>query len=68
MEKKVVEMSQTEYKRFMAFKEADRIVRGIKRGLREVHEARLGRKTAHSGRNITKSSDFLCKPSNLNAK
>ncbi|MDR1780723.1 MAG: hypothetical protein LBR50_08355 [Tannerella sp.] len=52
MEKKVVEMSQTEYKRFMAFKEADKIVRGIKRGLREVHEARLGRKKLKSAREL----------------
>jgi hypothetical protein len=31
MEKIVVSMSQSEYKKFLAFKEADKVVRGIKK-------------------------------------
>jgi len=38
MEKKTIEMSQAEYKRFLAFKEADRIVRGIKRNIKKNHK------------------------------
>jgi len=52
MEKKTVEMSQAEYKRFLAFKEADRIVRSIKRGMREVNEARLGNRKLKSARQL----------------
>jgi len=40
MEKKTVSMSQAEYKRFLIFKEVDKIVRGVQRGMREVRKAR----------------------------
>ena len=40
MEKLTVEMSQYEYKKFLAYKEADKIVRSIRRGLNEVKKAR----------------------------
>ena len=35
-----VSMSAKEYKKFLAYKEADKIVRQIKRGLNEVRQAR----------------------------
>ena len=35
-------MSPREYKKFLAYKEADKIVRSIRRGLREVQKARDG--------------------------
>ena len=44
----MVEMSQREYKRFLAYKEADKIVKGIHRGLHEVHEARKGKRKLKS--------------------
>jgi len=52
MEKKIIEMSQTEYKRFLAFKEADRIVNSVKRSMREVREARSGNKTLKTARQL----------------
>ena len=52
MEKKTVEMSQAEYKRFLAFKEADKIVKGIRRGMREVHEAHLHNRKLKSAREL----------------
>ncbi|GAB6395569.1 MAG: hypothetical protein MdMp024_1881 [Bacteroidales bacterium] len=48
MEKKLVMMSEAEYKRFLAFKEADKAVRSIKRGLKEIKEAREGKRTLKS--------------------
>lgn len=39
-QKITVEMSQAQYKRFLAFCEAEKIVRGIKKGLKEVQQAR----------------------------
>jgi predicted AlkP superfamily phosphohydrolase/phosphomutase len=48
MEKVVITMSQREYKKFLAFKEADKIVRNIKRDLKEVKEAREGKRTLKS--------------------
>ena len=38
-------MSPREYKKFLAYKEADKIVRSIRRGLREAEEAREGKRT-----------------------
>jgi len=48
MEKVIVEMSPREYKKFMAYKEADKIVKSIKRGLDEVKEAREGKRVLKS--------------------
>jgi hypothetical protein len=48
MEKVVITMSPTEYKKFQAYKEADKIVRSIRRGVKEVSEARLGKRTLKS--------------------
>jgi hypothetical protein len=50
METKTIIMTPTEYKRYLAFKEADKIVRGIKRGLWEVNQARLGNVKLKSAR------------------
>jgi len=44
MDKVRIEMSQREYKKYLAFKEADKIVRSIRRGLQEVKEAREGKR------------------------
>jgi hypothetical protein len=43
-----VKMSQAEYKRFLVFKEADKIVSSIGRGLREVREAKAGNRVLKS--------------------
>ena len=48
MEKIIVEMSPREYKKFLAYKEADKIVKSIKRGLNEAKEAREGKRTLKS--------------------
>jgi len=40
MDNITIVMSQREYKKFLAYKEADKIVRRIRRSLREVQEAR----------------------------
>jgi hypothetical protein len=48
MEKVVVTMSQREYKRFQVYKEADKVVQSIKKGLKEADEARTGRRTLKS--------------------
>jgi len=43
-----VVMSKREYKKFLAYKEADKIVRSIRRGVREVEEAREGKRILKS--------------------
>jgi hypothetical protein len=48
MNKITVNMSPREYKKFLAYKEADKIVRSIRRGLHEVTEAREGKRTLKS--------------------
>ena len=48
MDKVTIAMSQREYKKFLAYKEADRIVRSIRRGLNEVQEAREGKRKLKS--------------------
>jgi len=48
MDKVTVEMSCREYKKFLAYKEADKIVRGIRRGLNEAQEARAGKRRLKS--------------------
>jgi len=48
MEKITIEMTRREYKKFLAYKEADKIVRSIRRGLQEVQEARKGKRNLKS--------------------
>ena len=48
MEKITIEMTRHEYKKFLAYKEADKIVRSIRRGLQEVQEARQGKRILKS--------------------
>jgi len=48
MNKITIEMSRHEYKKFLAYKEADKIVRCIRRGLNEVKEAREGKRKLKS--------------------
>jgi hypothetical protein len=48
MDKMTVTMSPREYKKFLAYKEADRIARSIRRGIREVKEAREGKRELKS--------------------
>ena len=48
MDKITIAMSKREYKKFLAYKEADKIVKGIRRGLQEVQEAREGKRTLKS--------------------
>ena len=48
MEKITVKMSPREYKKFLAYKEADKIVRSIRRGLGEVKESNQGKRTLKS--------------------
>jgi hypothetical protein len=48
MEKVVVTMSQREYEKFQAYKKADKIARSIRKGLKEVSEARAGKRVLKS--------------------
>jgi hypothetical protein len=48
MDKITIVMSRREHKKFLAYKEADRIVKHIRRGLREVQEAREGKRKLKS--------------------
>jgi hypothetical protein len=48
MDKIMIAMSRREYKKFLAYKEADKIVRSIRRGLHEVQEAREGKRKLKS--------------------
>ena len=48
MEKITVEMSQREYKKFLAYKEADKIAKRIRKGLLEIEEARAGKRKLKS--------------------
>jgi len=41
-QKVTVEMTPTQHKRFLAFLEADQVVKGIRRALREYEKARKG--------------------------
>jgi len=45
-------MSQTEYKRYLAFKQADKIAQSIRRGMREVEQARTGGVKLKSARQL----------------
>jgi hypothetical protein len=42
-EKMTIVMSPREYKKFLAYKEADRIARSIRRGLSEIRRAHEGK-------------------------
>jgi predicted AlkP superfamily phosphohydrolase/phosphomutase len=48
MEKIVIEMSNREYQKFLAFKQADKVVKSLKRSLREVQEAKEGKRILKS--------------------
>ena len=48
MDKITVVMSRREYKKYLAYKEADVIVRSIRRGLNEIREAREGKRKLKS--------------------
>ena len=48
MDKITIAMSRREYKKFLAYKEADKIVKSISRGFREVQEARDGKRKLKS--------------------
>jgi hypothetical protein len=48
MDKITIIMSLREYKKYLAYKEADKIVRSIQRGLREAQEARKGKRKLKS--------------------
>jgi hypothetical protein len=41
-------MSAAEYKRYQIFKDADKVVRSLKRGLREMREAKEGKRVLKS--------------------
>jgi predicted nucleic acid-binding OB-fold protein len=48
MEKIKIVMSEREYKKFLAYKEADKIVKSMHNGLKEIKEAREGKRTLKS--------------------
>jgi len=48
MDKITVTMTKREYKKFLAYKEADKIVKSIQHGLREVKEAHEGKRSLKS--------------------
>jgi hypothetical protein len=48
MNKVTIEMSQRDYKKFLAYKEADKIAQRIRKGLFEVEEAREGKRKLKS--------------------
>ena len=41
-------MSQREYKKYLAYREADKIVSSVRRGLNEMQEAREGKRRLKS--------------------
>ncbi len=47
-----VKMNERELRRYESFKEAERIVRGIKRGLREVNQSKAGKVQLKSARQL----------------
>jgi len=48
MDRITVVMSQREYKKYLAYREADKIVRSVRRGLTEIQEAREGKRKLKS--------------------
>ena len=47
-----VTMNERELQRFESFKEAEKIVRGIKRGLKEVNQSKAGKIKLKSARQL----------------
>jgi len=47
-----VTMSEREFKRFESFKEAEKIVRGIKHGLKEIQQSKAGKIKLKSARQL----------------
>jgi len=52
MKKITIEMTAREYKQFLAYKEADKIAKGIRRGLKEAQEAHDGKRTLKSAHQL----------------
>jgi hypothetical protein len=52
MEKVVITMSLSEYKKKLAFKEVNKVVQSIKGGLKEVKEAREDKRTLKSAHQL----------------
>jgi len=48
MDKITVVMTQYEYKKFLAYKEADKVAKGIRRSIHQVQEAREGKRRLKS--------------------
>ena len=48
MDKITIVMSQREYKKYLAYREADKIVRSIRRAFNEIQEAREGKRKLKS--------------------
>jgi len=48
MDKITIAMSRREYKKYLAYREADRIVKSIRRGLNEIQEAQEGKRKLKS--------------------
>ena len=48
MDKITIVMSQREYKKYLAYKEADKVVKSVRRGLTEIQEAREGKRKLKS--------------------
>jgi hypothetical protein len=54
MDKITVKMSRYEYKKYLAYREADKVVRSIRRGLNEIKEAR------ESNRKLKSAYELAC--------
>ena len=52
MDRITVVMSQREYKKYLAYREADKIVRRVRCGLAEIQEAREGKRKLKSAYDI----------------
>lgn len=52
MDTVTVKMTERELKRFESFKEAEKIVRALKRSFREINEAKAGGKELKSARQL----------------
>jgi Neuraminidase (sialidase) len=52
MEKIIVEMTKQEFKRFESYKQADKIVRSIKRSLKDIELSNTGVKKLKSARQL----------------
>jgi hypothetical protein len=52
MQKIIVEMTNREYKRYESFKQAEKVVRSIKRSLKDVELSNAGEKKLKSARQL----------------